>query len=146
MTDKTLLPTDPKERKKFPIGTGVLDYFPSAIAEIARVSYQGNEQHSPGEKLHWARNKSADQDDTIIRHYLERGKLDSDGMRHTAKLCWRALALLQLELEADGAPIARGAVVQEPESNQAESYTGADFSKYVSFGDAPLEPKYPRGT
>ena len=110
---KPVLPTDPKERKTYPIGTGVLDYFPNALAEIARVSYQGNQQHNPGEPLHWARSKSADQADTIIRHFMERGKIDSDGMRHSAKLAWRALALLQLELEAEGAPIARGAT--EPE-------------------------------
>ena len=110
MADKEhTLPTDPLARKNIPIATGVLDYFPNALAEIARVSFQGNQQHNPGEALHWARNKSADQADTIIRHFLERGKIDTDGMRHSAKLAWRVLALLQLELEAEGAPIARGA-------------------------------------
>lgn len=104
-----MLPTDSKERKKVPIATGVLDYFPDALAEVARVSYVGNEQHNPGEPLHWARGKSIDQADTVIRHFLERGKIDSDGQRHSAKLAWRALALLQLELEAEGAPMARGA-------------------------------------
>jgi len=94
-----LLPTDPKVRKSYPIGTGVLDYFPLALAEIARVSLQGNEQHNPGEPLHWAREKSGDQSDTLIRHFLERGTLDTDGMRHSAKMAWRALALLQLEME-----------------------------------------------
>jgi hypothetical protein len=86
-----------------------LDYFPAALVEIAKVSFAGNEQHNPGQPLHWARGKSTDQDDTIIRHFLERGKYDGDGQRHSAKLAWRALALLQLELEAEGAPIARGA-------------------------------------
>lgn len=105
----TTLPTDKEERKKIPIATGVLDYFPNALAEVARVSYQGNVQHNPGQPLHWARGKSADHSDTIIRHFMERGKIDSDGMRHSAKLAWRALALLQMELEAEGAPIARGA-------------------------------------
>lgn len=104
-----MLPSDSQERKKYPIATGVLDYFPNAIAEIARVSYEGNEQHNPGEPLHWARGKSTDQADTIIRHFLERGKRDVDGMRHSAKLAWRALALLQLEIEAEGAEMARGA-------------------------------------
>jgi len=104
-----LLPADSAERKKIPIGTGVLDYFPSALAEIARVSHHGNEQHNAGQPLHWARGKSADHGDTLIRHFLERGTLDVDGMRHSAKMAWRALAILQLELEAEGAPIARGA-------------------------------------
>jgi hypothetical protein len=107
--DMALLPTDPQERKEIPIGSGVLDYFPAALAEIAKVSYHGNKQHNPGQPLHWDRGKSTDQSDTIIRHYLERGGIDSDGQRHSAKLAWRALALLQLELEAAGAPKARGA-------------------------------------
>jgi hypothetical protein len=95
------LPSDAKERKSYPIASGVLDYFPDAIAAIAHVSWVGNEQHNPGEKLHWARGKSMDQDDTLIRHFMERGKLDTDGLRHTAKMAWRALALLQLEIEAE---------------------------------------------
>lgn len=104
----TLLPSDPKERKLIPVGTGVLDYFSAALIEVAKVSHFGNEQHNPGEALHWSRGKSTDQADTIIRHWLERGGIDTDGMRHSAKLAWRALALLQEEMEAAGAPISRG--------------------------------------
>ena len=104
-----LLPTDPKERKDVPIGTGFFDYFPAAIAEVARVSKAGNDQHNPGQPIHWARGKSTDQFDTIMRHLMERGSRDVDGQRHTAKAAWRIMALLQLELEADGAPTARGA-------------------------------------
>jgi hypothetical protein len=96
-----VLPTDPKERKKIPIYSGVLAYFPDAIAEVAKVSWAGNEQHNKGEKLHWAREKSTDQEDTAIRHMMEAGKIDTDGMRHTAKAAWRILATLQLEIEAD---------------------------------------------
>jgi hypothetical protein len=103
------LPADAKERKQVPLATGCLDYFPSALVEVAKVSFLGNQQHNPGEPLHWARAKSTDQADTIIRHFIERGKIDTDGMRHSAKMAWRALALLQLELEAEGAPLARGA-------------------------------------
>lgn len=104
-----LLPTDPAARKDIPIGSGVLDYFPAALAEIAKVSKAGNDQHNPGEPLHWAREKSTDQFDTIVRHLMERGTIDKDGQRHTAKAAWRVLALLQLELEEAGAPMARGA-------------------------------------
>jgi hypothetical protein len=104
-----LLPSDAIERKKIPVAGGVMDYFPSAIIEVAKVSQTGNDQHNPGQPLHWARGKSKDQADTMLRHFLERGKLDSDGIRHSAKMVWRALAILQLELEAEGAPIARGA-------------------------------------
>ena len=103
-----LLPTDPAERKAIPVATGCLDYFSSALIEIAKISKKGNDQHHPGEPLHWARGKSMDHPDTIIRHFMERGTLDVDGTRHSAKLAWRALALLQQELEDAGAPISRG--------------------------------------
>lgn len=105
------LPTDAKARKAVPIATGVLDYFPLAIAEIAHVSWIGNEQHNPGEPLHWARGKSLDHGDALMRHFMERGSWDSDGQRHSAKVAWRALALLQEELEAaQVAPVGQGEV------------------------------------
>ena len=106
---KSLFPADAKARKEIPLASGVLDYFTSALIEVAKVSFEGNKQHNPGQPLHWARGKSTDQADTILRHFVERGTVDSDGIRHSAKLAWRALALLQLELEAEGAPLARGA-------------------------------------
>jgi hypothetical protein len=110
---QTLLPSDSAERKKIPLASGVLDYFSAALAEVAKVSYKGNEQHNPGQPLHWSRGKSNDHADTLARHLLERGTVDVDGMRHSAKLAWRALAILQLELEEAGAPMARGARVKE---------------------------------
>jgi hypothetical protein len=109
----SLLPTDAKERKQVPLASGVFDYFTSALIEIAKVSFKGNEQHNPGQPLHWARGKSMDHSDTMLRHFSERGTVDTDGVRHSAKMCWRALAILQEELEAAGAPVARGAVVPE---------------------------------
>lgn len=106
----TTLPTDSKIRKNIPLCSGVMDYFPAALAEVAKVSFAGNEKHNPGQPLHHARSKSNDHADCIARHLLERGTLDlDDGQRHSAKLAWRALALLQEELEAEGAPKARGA-------------------------------------
>lgn len=98
-----MLPIDAKERKAIPITTGVLDYFPDAIAEVARVSLAGNEQHNPGEPLHWAKEKSTDHADCITRHLIGRGTFDKDGQRHSAKVAWRALALLQIELDAEAA-------------------------------------------
>ena len=96
-----MFPPDPKERKKYPVGTGVLDYFPLALIEVARVSWEGNQQHHQDKPLHWDRSKSTDEADALIRHFLERGTLDTDGMRHSAKMAWRSLALLQKELEAE---------------------------------------------
>lgn len=84
-----------------PITTGVLDYFSNALAEVAKVSKAGNDQHNPGQPLHWARGKSTDQADCIARHLIGRGTFDTDGQRHSAKLAWRALALLQEELEGE---------------------------------------------
>lgn len=94
-------PASSEERKNCPVTTGVLDYFPLAIAEVARVSKAGNDQHNPGQPIHWARGKSADHADCIVRHLIQRGTLDTDGQRHSAKIAWRALALLQEELEAE---------------------------------------------
>ena len=102
------LSVDKQERKDTPITTGVLDYFPDAIAEVARVSKAGNDQHNPGQPLHWARGKSTDHADCIVRHLIDRGTMDVDGQRHSAKVAWRALALLQQELEDEGAPMSRG--------------------------------------
>ena len=95
------LPTDPKARKGLPIITGVLDYFPDAIAEVAMVSVIGNNQHNPGQPLRWSKEKSTDHADCIGRHLTERGARDTDGARHSAKLAWRALALLQIEIEQE---------------------------------------------
>lgn len=107
---KRHIPTASAERKKFPMTTGLIDYFPDALAEVSHISYLGNEKHNPGEPIHWARGKSMDHADCCGRHLTERGTLDSEGVRHSAQLAWRALALLQEELERDeGLPLPRGA-------------------------------------
>ena len=98
------LPTDAKARKAVPIVTGCIDYFPDAQVAVAEVSRIGNDQHNPGTPLHWDRSKSSDEADAAMRHFIERGKLDTDGARHTAKAAWRILALLQKEIEAERAP------------------------------------------
>ena len=90
-----------QKRKETPIKSGVLDYFPDAIADVARVSYVGNEQHNPGSPLHWDRSKSGDELDALSRHLMDAGTIDSDGMRHSAKVAWRALANLQKEIERE---------------------------------------------
>jgi dATP/dGTP diphosphohydrolase len=104
--ENALLPTDPKARKQVPVVTGVLDYFPRALAAVAAVSVAGNNQHNPGQPLHWDKTKSTDHADCIGRHLLERGTVDSDGQLHSAKLAWRALANLEIELEKTNGPAA----------------------------------------
>ena len=107
--DKQTMPLGSADRKNVPIVSGVLDYFPAALAAVARLSKFGNDKHNPGEPLHWSRGKSADHADCIGRHLVDRGIVDPEtGMSHTVEIAWRALALLQLEEEARGAPVARG--------------------------------------
>ena len=91
---------DAKERKTHPLYSGCLRYFPDALMAVAHVSYVGNEQHNPGTPLHWDRSKSTDEPDALLRHLKDAGTLDSDGLRHSAKVAWRALAILQKEIEA----------------------------------------------
>ena len=86
-------------RKQTPIFTGVLNYFPDAIREIAKCSYVGQQQHNPDKPLAWDRSKSGDELDALTRHLLEAGTIDTDGIRHSAKVAWRALANLQKEIE-----------------------------------------------
>jgi hypothetical protein len=104
-----LLVADSATRKTYPMFSGLLAYFPDALAYVAWVSHQGNEKHNPGEPLHHARGKSRDHADCIVRHVARHGQFDGD-VRESGALAWRALALLQEELEqAHGLPLPRGA-------------------------------------
>ena len=87
------------ERKQTPIFSGVLQYFPDAIIAISQCSFIGNEQHNPGTSLHWDRSKSGDELDALCRHMMQAGTCDTDGVLHSTKVAWRALANLQKELE-----------------------------------------------
>ena len=90
-----------KERKETPIFSGVLAYFPDALAEVAQASFAGQQQHNPDKPLAWDRSKSGDELDSLTRHLMEAGTLDNDGVRHSAKVAWRALANLQKEIERE---------------------------------------------
>jgi len=89
------------QRKEMPVYSGVLKYFPDAIKEVAKCSFQGQKQHNPNLPLAWDRSKSGDELDALTRHLLDAGTIDTDGIRHSAKVAWRALANLQKELEID---------------------------------------------
>jgi hypothetical protein len=91
-----------QERKNTPVYTGVIKYFPDAIKEISKASLAGNKQHLEGQPLFWDRTKSKDQLDALTRHlidYASGKEFDEDGVRHLAKVCWRALAQMQLDIE-----------------------------------------------
>lgn len=109
------LPDDDAKRLEYPMAEGLLDYFPNALAEVSRVAAIGNLQHNPGLPLQWAREKSTDHANKIMRHLVDRGRFDGRGVRHTARLAWRALAMLQAELEAEeGFPPSRASVFGTP--------------------------------
>lgn len=130
------LPSADKDRKALPIFDGVLMYFPDAMAAIAEVSRNGNEQHNPGEPLHWAKEKSTDHYNTALRHLIDHkagnrydyrstdgGKTWVKDGRHLAKAAWRVLAALQTDIEKEateplpppvGTGWATGLVVIEP--------------------------------
>jgi hypothetical protein len=100
-----ILPTEDKTRKgEWPLWTFMFGYFPKAWLEVVRVAVVGNNQHNPGQKLHWAREKSTDQLNTALRHQFDYGmgvRKDTDGVYHLAKAIWRLMAQLQLDVEAD---------------------------------------------
>jgi len=106
------MPNDPSHvieqdsdlRKEMPMARGLLDYFPAALAEVSRISYLATQKHHPDKEMHHDRTKSLDHADCIVRHLAERGGFDDlagNKVRHSAYTAWRALALLQQELEDD---------------------------------------------
>lgn len=94
-----MLSTVAAERKELPLYSGCIAYFPDALVAVAELSRIGNDQHNPGKPLHWDRSKSGDELDALMRHLLEAGTLDTDDVRHSTKVAWRALANLQKEIE-----------------------------------------------
>jgi hypothetical protein len=76
--------TNKEKRKQIPLYSGLIKYFPDALCEVA-----------------WDREKSKDDLDALMRHLMENGMHDIDGVRHSAKIAWRALAHLQKEIEGD---------------------------------------------
>lgn len=105
-----VLPIDSEERKEIPLFSGVLNYFPLALAAVARVSKRGNDKHNPGQPIHWAREKSTDHCDCIARHLIDVETVNAAGeYEDAAALAWRALAQLQvLEEKRLGKPPSRG--------------------------------------
>lgn len=99
------VPTDAAARKKTPVWSGFVKYFPRAIVAISQVSQAGNDQHNPGQPLHWAKEKSRDHFDTALRHLIDHlfNPVDTDGQLHLAKAGWRILAAIETYLEGQHA-------------------------------------------
>jgi hypothetical protein len=91
---------------------GLLGYFPLALFRVAAHSRRADEKHNPGaaDGPTWARGKSTDHLDCIVRHLCE---LHTDPDYHLAAIAWRALAALQEHCEAQG--YAPGASSRAPE-------------------------------
>lgn len=99
--------TDAKARKALPVFSGFVKYFPDAMLAVAELSRIGNDQHNPGQPLHWAKEKSTDEHDALMRHLIDAGTIDTDGVRHSTKVAWRAMAALQREIERERENLAR---------------------------------------
>src|SRR6516225_4513546 len=80
-----------EQRKQYPLCAGVLWYFMNALLRVAHVSWLGNQQHNPGQPLHWARGKSTDQVDCILRHLAEYDPNDMSAESEAAigAVAWR---------------------------------------------------------
>lgn len=99
------LPTDSDKRKEYPLYSGLLAYFPAALAQVSNHSYVGNQKHNPGKPLQHARGVSGDHADCILRHLVdsaEHPKGSPGRIDELRALAWRSLALLQEELELTG--------------------------------------------
>jgi len=140
------LPTDDKARKALPVFDGVLMYFPDAVCAVAEVSRNGNEQHNPGEPLHWARGKSMDQYNTALRHMMDAKtgtRYDTDGGRHLAKAAWRILAALQLDIEQERLEQLSGPMGKVDDVVPAVVAANGEPGWFVGFGYRPawIEPE-----
>lgn len=136
------LPVDSKGRKDVPVASGVLDYFPDAVAALARVSKIGNDKHNPGQPLHWSRDKSTDHADCLIRHFLGRGTIDKDcGLPHEASMAWRAMAMLQLAMEKLAKCAPTNTTVGIGGVAWGDPYTGSDVTS--SYAAPPTQSFIP---
>jgi hypothetical protein len=94
------LPEDSAQRKEYPIYGGLITYFGPALAAVAKLSYEGNQQHHPDEPLHWDESKSTDSRDALIRHIFDmesaNKNLDADKeFSEATRVAWRGLENLQ---------------------------------------------------
>lgn len=119
---KPALPIDSAERKRWPLFSGLLRYFPAALARVSHHSFLGNEKHNPGQRLNHARGKSGDHEDCIVRHLVDAAEHPAGSaarLEELSALAWRALALLQEECELAGHRPAPGATFDKEHNGTA---------------------------
>ena len=90
----SVIPQEDEVRKAGPMYRGLLAYFPWALFKVAAHSLRSDLKHNPGNPNPptWAREKSPDHADCIVRHLAE---MHTDPDYHMAAIAWRALAMLQ---------------------------------------------------
>jgi hypothetical protein len=133
--------TDSATRKLMPVDTGFNAYFPRAMKLVAFLSRAANEKHNPGQPLHWAKEKSTDEPDALMRHTLDEHQgMDATetGLEALGKLChktqraWRAMAALERAAEA----VEREYLDEIADPDEPIPYSLT--SKTISAADAPV--------
>lgn len=144
-----MLPNDYKARKAIPLYTYLTQYSPNALVEVAKVAVAGNEQHNPGQPLHWAKGKSMDQLNTAMRHLFDHGMgnaydeddpwRDSQGqpIMHLAKAAWRLLAEIELLCEARELGIDINTLVRGTHESHDRIVELDDLGEHVGPADEP---------
>lgn len=138
-----MLPTDAKARKAAPLYSGFVCYFPDGMVAVAMLSHDANEQHNPGEPVHWAKEKSTDEKDALMRHLVDPvstgGDIyDTDRHLHATKKAWRAMADLQRLLES-GVPV-KAQFVYTSEQEAAIRAAGGDPGFWSRITSPPPKP------
>lgn len=85
-------------REKPPVFRGVLQYFPLALAEVAKVSAHGAEKYTWNTEWKRGEEKYLWYSDALMRHLLAAGRDEESGIPHEAHAAWNALARLEILL------------------------------------------------
>ena len=70
-----------------------------ALLENYLTELENSLDNPPFAQQDYAQERKATPVFALTRHLLEAGTIDTDGIRHSTKVAWRALANLQKEIE-----------------------------------------------
>ncbi len=152
MTDHAFNPKDSAERKACPVASGVVAYFPDALVLVSRLSRIGNDKHNPGLPLHWAKEKSGDEPDALMRHLIDhlRGEPpDADVEElgehaHLTQVAWRALAMLQRACDAERASVVASVQVSRAREEHCDHGVRFDSNAAIGLRSLQIRALYPR--